>query len=183
MLPVFCCLKAVDYSPLKSYSDFGKWFGNMHIFCKCKILQGHQIIPRFFLLFLSSWTTKGALECEKTDQPPVFLQQGADKVFSLIRDVLKAFLVKFVAGSGHESKSLGIAVPLEGRLSAEPAGHETINHRDRIKKGQGGSALCTERKSPRLLPSPAARPLSLRLQTFMLCHPVTEFGKNYAHEK
>lgn len=51
--------------------------------------------------------------------PAVFLQQGLDKVLSLLRYVLKTLLIKFVGGSSHKHQSLSVTVPLERTFSAE----------------------------------------------------------------
>lgn len=51
--------------------------------------------------------------------PAVFLQQGSNEVFRLLRYVLKTLLVKFVGGRRHKRQCLRIAVPLEGRFSAQ----------------------------------------------------------------
>lgn len=51
--------------------------------------------------------------------PAIFLQQGLDEVFSLLRYVLKTFLIKFVEGSSHKRQSLSITVPLERRFPTE----------------------------------------------------------------
>lgn len=51
--------------------------------------------------------------------PAVFLQQGSNEVFCLLRYVLETLLVKFVGGLRHKRQCLCIAVPLEGRFSAQ----------------------------------------------------------------
>lgn len=66
----------------------------------------------------------------KQDQPSVFLQQGADEVFGLIRDVLEALLVELVAGSSHKTKSLSVTVALKGGFSTEPGTPNNITMND-----------------------------------------------------
>lgn len=59
-------------------------------------------------------------------KPPVFLQQGADEVFGLVRDVFKTLLVKRVVCRRHQCKGLSVAAPLEGRFAAQPATQTTM---------------------------------------------------------
>lgn len=58
--------------------------------------------------------------CRLQHRPLVLFEQGADEIFGLVRDVLKALRVKLPAGCCHQSQCLCIAVPLERRLSAQP---------------------------------------------------------------
>lgn len=53
-------------------------------------------------------------------KPCVFLEQRGDEVFSLVRDVLEAFLVKLIAGGRHQAQGLCVTVTLEGQLTAQP---------------------------------------------------------------
>lgn len=125
--------KAVKYSQQSFYSEITKWFGTMLIFCKlsempegmccweCDIINFYHPSP-----------------IKETNQPPVFLQHGADKVLCLIRDVLKTLLIKLKVGGCHKSQSLRISVSLEGGFSTEPG--TQINH----KHGQTFQSFWTD---------------------------------------
>lgn len=77
-------------------------------------------------------------------KPAVFLQQGADEVFGLVRDVFKTLLVERVVGRRHQRKGLSVAAPLEGRFSAEPATQTRIVRKNssQMKNGIPGQPSC-----------------------------------------
>lgn len=70
-----------------------------------------------------SWVQKRKLSLDKCPEVPRLLdKQGADEVFGLLCDLLKALLAKLPLGGRDQGQSFCIVVALEGRLSAESAG-------------------------------------------------------------
>lgn len=55
--------------------------------------------------------------CDKS--PGVFVEQGADEMFGLVCNLLKA-LVKLPLGSRDQGEGLRVVVALERRLAAQP---------------------------------------------------------------
>lgn len=51
--------------------------------------------------------------------PGVFVKQGTDETLGLIRDLLKALLIKLPLGSCDQGQGLCVIVTLEGRLTTQ----------------------------------------------------------------
>lgn len=56
--------------------------------------------------------------------PGVLLQQRADEILSLLRNLVKALLIKLPLGCCDQGKGFRVVVTLEWRLAAEPEENE-----------------------------------------------------------